>query len=44
MAQTRAKLDYVQFAVSIPPVASEAIAEISPHTVGPGIMEALLTS
>ena len=35
-----AKLDYVQFAVSIPPVASEAIAEISPHTVGPGIMEA----
>jgi hypothetical protein len=29
-------LDYVQFAVSIPPVASEALAEIAPIAVPPG--------
>ncbi len=32
------QLDYVQFAVSIPPVASQALAEISPVQVLPGEM------
>jgi hypothetical protein len=32
----KAALDYVQFAVSIPPVASEAKAEITPTSVAPG--------
>jgi hypothetical protein len=34
--QAKSRLDYVQFAVSIPPVASEALAEIAPIAVPPG--------
>ena len=34
--QASSQLDYVQFAVSIPPVASEALAEIAPIAVPPG--------
>ena len=34
--QASSRLDYVQFAVSIPPVASRAVAEIVPNAVPPG--------
>ena len=34
--ETSGQLDWVQFAVSIPPVAQQAIAEISPAAVPPG--------
>jgi hypothetical protein len=34
--KAKSRLDYVQFAVSIPPVASEALAEIVPISVPPG--------
>ena len=34
--ETSGQLDWVQFAVSIPPVAQQAVAEISPAAVPPG--------
>ena len=36
MQEASSRLDYVQFAVSIPPVASQAVAEIVPVAVPPG--------
>ncbi len=38
--QTRGRLDWVELAVSLPPVAQQAIAEIVPSVVSPGMVSA----
>ncbi len=38
--QTRGRLDWVELAVSLPPVAQQAIAEIMPSVVSPGTVSA----